>query len=93
MLQRESLALVKKCIYYSAPVTHKTVPKRTASDTMRAAFDVEDNIDKPPQQSVSEAQQPPAVIPLHGLRIWQGILRYVAHCTTQNKYCTERYDV
>lgn len=44
---------------------------------MRAAFDAEDNVDKPPQQSVSEAQQPVSMLPMHGMKIWQGILKYV----------------
>lgn len=47
---------------------------------MRAAFDTEDNVDKPPPQSVSEEQQPVGFVPMmHGMRIWQGILKYVCY--------------
>ncbi|KAI0787047.1 hypothetical protein BC629DRAFT_1593579 [Irpex lacteus] len=73
---RESIAMVKKTIYYTAPVTHKTVPKRSAMDVVKAAFDTEDNLAKAPFQSVSEEQKPASVIPVHGLRMWQGILNY-----------------
>lgn len=70
--------MVKKAIYYTAPVTHKTVPKRSAMDVVKAAFDTEDNLAKAPFQSVSEEQKPASVIPVHGLRMWQGILKYVS---------------
>ena len=70
--------MVKKTIYYSAPVTHKTVPKRGAADVVKAAFDTEDNLARAPFQSVSEEQKPANIIPMHGLRMWQGILKYVA---------------
>lgn len=74
MLQREALALLKKSIYYTAPVTHSRVPKRSAGDTFKAAFDPEDNYMRAPKQSVSEQQTRSPVMSMHGLRIWQGIL-------------------
>lgn len=74
---RESIALIKKHLYYTAPVSHRKVPKRSAADIIRAAFDTEDNVDKAPYQSVAEEQKPPNILPLHGMRIWQGILKYV----------------
>ena len=73
-IQRESIALVKKCIYYTAPATHKNVPKRSASDALRAAFDREDNPVKPPKQSVSEQQTESNVLPMHGLHMWQNLI-------------------
>ncbi|GJE84268.1 alpha/beta-hydrolase [Phanerochaete sordida] len=71
---RESIALVKKCIYYKAPATHKTIPKRSASDAIRAAFDRDDNPVKAPKQSVSEQQTDNNILPMHGLRMWQNII-------------------
>jgi hypothetical protein len=75
LAKRESIAIVKKTIYYTAPVTHKTVPKRGAKDVFRAAFDTKDNLAKAPFQSVSEEQGSGSVVPIHGLRMWQGILK------------------
>ncbi len=72
--QRESVALIKKMIYYTAPVTHKTVPKIRTSDAIKAAFDPEDHLTRPPRQSVSEEQVHPRVIPWHGVRLWQSLV-------------------
>ncbi|KAI0089132.1 alpha/beta-hydrolase [Irpex rosettiformis] len=79
---RESIAMVKKAIYYTAPVTHKTVPKRGAMDIFKAAFDTEDNLVKAPSQSASEEQRPANIVPIHGLRMWQGILNYFVRKST-----------
>ncbi|EKM59247.1 uncharacterized protein PHACADRAFT_87660 [Phanerochaete carnosa HHB-10118-sp] len=70
----ESIALAKKCIYYTAPATHKNVPKRSTADTIRAAFDHEDSPTKPPKQSASEQQTDSNIHPMHGLRMWQNII-------------------
>ena len=75
--QRESVALAKKSIYFSAPMTHKNVPQRSTGDAVRAAFDPEDHPLKPPKQSVSEQQTETNVVPIHGLRIWQNLVSYV----------------
>ncbi|KAJ3972558.1 hypothetical protein EV361DRAFT_904837 [Lentinula raphanica] len=74
----ESLALIKMAIYHSAPVTHLTVPKLKPLDAVRAAFDPHDDPMRPPKQSVSEEQARAHIIPgMHGLRIWDAILRYI----------------
>ncbi|KAF9076850.1 hypothetical protein BDP27DRAFT_1254731 [Rhodocollybia butyracea] len=73
----EALALLKMNIYHSVPVTHRTVPKLKASDVVKAAFDPHDDPIRPPQQSVSEQQVRTHIIPgIHGLRLWDAILRY-----------------
>lgn len=68
---------MKKCIYFTAPTTHRTVPKRTAVDAFRAAVDTEDHVLKSPKQSVAEQQSESNILPIHGLRMWQGILTWV----------------
>ncbi|KAJ7180300.1 alpha beta-hydrolase [Mycena crocata] len=72
------LALLKKHIYHTAPVTHRTIPKMKLSDAVKAAFDPNDDPNKPPKQSVSEAQHRTTFIPdsLHGLRIWDVLVGY-----------------
>ncbi|TFK22340.1 lipase/esterase [Coprinopsis marcescibilis] len=76
---RDSLALLRQSIYYSAPVTHKTVPRWTSKDTIRAAIDPHDDTTTPPKQSVAEQQVSAApVTPLNGLRMWNNLLTYVA---------------
>ncbi|THV08365.1 alpha/beta-hydrolase [Dendrothele bispora CBS 962.96] len=72
----EALALLKKSIYHSAPVTHATVPKLKPSDAVRAAFDPHDDPTRPPKQSVSEQQRKANIIPMHGLRIWNVLVSY-----------------
>ncbi|KAI0751533.1 alpha/beta-hydrolase [Daedaleopsis nitida] len=70
----EAVALLKRTVYHSAPVTHPRVPKIKTSDAFRAAFDPHDHPIKPPQQSVSEQQVHTQFIPVHGLRIWQSLV-------------------
>lgn len=72
----EAISLLKKNIYHTAPVTHKTVPKMRMSDVVRAVFDPKDDPNKPTRQSVSEQQVRTHVVPVHGLRMWDGIIRY-----------------
>lgn len=72
----EAVALLKKCIYYTAPITHETVPKLSARDALRAAFDPHDDPTRPPRQSVSEQQVRTHVIPVHGLRLWDALVGY-----------------
>ncbi|KAH9482748.1 AB hydrolase superfamily protein C4A8.06c [Psilocybe cubensis] len=72
----EALALLKKHIYFTAPVTHLMVPKVRARDAIQAAFDPDDDPNKPPPQSVSEEQIRARCIPVHGLRMWDNILRW-----------------
>jgi hypothetical protein len=85
--KRESIALMKKCIYYSAPVTHKAVPKRTTGEAIQAAFDEDDNPVKPPKQSVSEQQTDNQILPMHGLRMWQGLLKWVVKLCSYISIC------
>ncbi|RPD66751.1 alpha/beta-hydrolase [Lentinus tigrinus ALCF2SS1-7] len=70
----EAVALLKKTLYHSAPVTHRRVPKLKTSDAVRAVFDPRDHPLKPPQQSVSEQQVHAQFIPVHGLRMWQSLI-------------------
>lgn len=72
----EAVALMKKVIYHSAPITHKTVPKIKTSDAVRAAFDPADHPTKAPKQSVSEQQTYARMLPFHGVRIWQSLVAY-----------------
>lgn len=67
--------MVKKCIYFTAPVTHKTVPKRTTGDAIRAAVDSEDHPVKHPKQSVAEQQTETHMFHMHGMRVWQNLLK------------------
>ncbi|KAI0722242.1 alpha/beta-hydrolase [Cerioporus squamosus] len=70
----EAVALLKKTVYYSPPVTHRYVAKLKTSDAVRAVFDPRDHPLKPPQQSVSEQQVHTQLIPMHGLRMWQSLV-------------------
>ncbi|KAJ7929962.1 hypothetical protein B0H13DRAFT_2536479 [Mycena leptocephala] len=74
----DALALLKKHIYHTAPTTHRTIPKLKLSDAVRAAFDPNDDPNKPPKQSVSEAQVHNSFVPdsLHGLKIWDVLVGY-----------------
>ncbi|KAF5333486.1 hypothetical protein D9611_002644 [Ephemerocybe angulata] len=75
----EALALLRKTIYHTAPVTHQTVPRMKASDAFRATMDPHDNPNAPPRQSVAEEQVDRSQIAaLNGLRIWEKILGYLA---------------
>lgn len=71
------MALIKKNIFYSAPVTHNTVPSIPTFTAIRAAFDTADHPFKPPKQSGSEEQSYPIAFPIHGLKIWQSLISYV----------------
>ncbi|TBU23510.1 alpha/beta-hydrolase [Dichomitus squalens] len=71
---REAVALLKKAIYHSAPVTHHQVPKQKVSGMIRAAFDPHDMAIKPPPQSVAEQQVHSRLVPMHGLRMWQTLV-------------------
>ncbi|KAJ6515694.1 Alpha/Beta hydrolase protein [Mycena sanguinolenta] len=74
----DALALLKKHIYHTAPTTHRLIPKLKLSDAIRAAFDPNDDPNKPPKQSVSEAQVRSSLIPdsLHGMKIWDVLVGY-----------------
>ncbi|KAH0587778.1 hypothetical protein H2248_006536 [Termitomyces sp. 'cryptogamus'] len=85
----EALALLKKTIYHTAPVTHKTVPNMRMSDTICAALNPRDNPNKPPQQSVSEQQVRARLIPVHGLRLWDSIIRYFGKETLKKQKAKE----
>lgn len=74
-IQPEAIALLKKSIYHGAPRTHRTVPKRTPAETVRAALDPNDHPTTYPHQSASEEQVKNRVLPVHGLNIWDGIVR------------------
>ncbi|KAF9472963.1 alpha/beta-hydrolase [Pholiota conissans] len=80
----EAIALLKRSIYHAAPVTHLTVPKLKTIDAIRAALDPNDNPNKPPKQSVAEEQVKTHVIPIHGLRIWDNLVRYFGKKTSIN---------
>lgn len=79
----EALALLKKSIYHTAPITHSTVPKLKMSDVIRATFDPHDDPQRPPRQSVSEQQVKANIIPVHGLKIWDGLVRYFMQESTK----------
>ncbi|KAF8914168.1 Alpha/Beta hydrolase protein [Gymnopilus junonius] len=72
----EAVALLKKTIYHTAPKTHLTVPKLKTSDAMAAAFDPNDDPINPPTQSASEQQVKGQLVSLHGLKMWDKLLRY-----------------
>lgn len=73
VVQPESLALLKSSIYYTAPVTHRTIPRVTKADWVRSALDPHDRTAHPPKQSVSEQQQ--TQNPIHGLSMWDALVR------------------
>lgn len=75
VIQRDAVALLKKTIYHNAPQTHQNVPKLKTSDAILAALDPHDSPKKPPQQSASEQQVETHLLPIHGLRIWQSLVR------------------
>ncbi|KAI0321985.1 hypothetical protein OF83DRAFT_1168008 [Amylostereum chailletii] len=81
----EALALIKKHVYHSAPVTHKTIPKMRHSQTVRAAFDPLDLPSTAPRQSVSEEQTRTHIIPIHGLTIWNSLVGYFVRRTSSGK--------
>ncbi|EIW82351.1 alpha beta-hydrolase [Coniophora puteana RWD-64-598 SS2] len=70
----DALSLLKKTIYHSAPVTHKTLPTLKTSDAIKAAFDPNDDPFRPPRQSASE-QQTRSFMNLHGLSVWESLIR------------------
>ncbi|KAG6869341.1 hypothetical protein C0993_000094 [Termitomyces sp. T159_Od127] len=74
-LKHEALALLKKTIYHTAPITHQTVPDLRTTEAIRAVLNPRDDFNKPPQQSVSEQQVHARLIPVHGLRLWDSIIR------------------
>lgn len=47
-------------------------------EVIKATLDPSDNPANPPPQSASEQQVKASVIPIHGLRIWGVLVRYVA---------------
>ncbi|KIY74201.1 alpha/beta-hydrolase [Cylindrobasidium torrendii FP15055 ss-10] len=80
---REAIALLKKSIYHTAPITHETVPKLKHSDAIRAAFDPHDDPNRPPKQSVSEQQVYPTMLPWHGVRMWDQLVGYFMRESTR----------
>ncbi|KAK1231819.1 hypothetical protein PQX77_005033 [Marasmius sp. AFHP31] len=79
----EGFALLRKHIYYAAPVTHRKIPKLKASEAVKAAFDPHDDPIGPPKQSVSEQQVKNNILPMHGLKMWDAILRYFMRETSR----------
>jgi len=73
----EAIALLRKSVYHTAPVTHNTVPKRKAMEVIKATLNPSDQGNNPPPQSVSEQQVRARIIPMHGLRIWDAIVGYM----------------
>lgn len=49
-LKPQAVALLKTHIYHTAPVTHLTVPNLKQTDTVRAVFDPNGDLNKPPHQ-------------------------------------------
>lgn len=47
-------------------------------EVIKATLDPSDNSANPPPQSASEQQVKASVIPIHGLRIWGVLVRYMA---------------
>ncbi|KAL0570091.1 hypothetical protein V5O48_011866 [Marasmius crinis-equi] len=80
----EAFALMRKHIYHTAPVTHRIVPKLTKSEAFKAAVDPHDDPIRPPKQSVSEQQVKNHILPMHGLRMWDSLVRYFVR-ETQKK--------
>ncbi|KAF7301841.1 AB hydrolase superfamily protein C4A8.06c [Mycena indigotica] len=78
----EALALLKKHIYHTAPATHRTIPKLKLSDAVKAALDPNDDPNKPPKQSVAEAQVRNN-IGLNGMRVWDVLLGYFMRKSTE----------
>ncbi|EIN10888.1 alpha/beta-hydrolase [Punctularia strigosozonata HHB-11173 SS5] len=70
----ESSALLKKTIYHTAPVTHRTIPRVPKRDLISSALDPHDRVGKPPRQSASEQQQ--TENPLHGISMWDSLVGY-----------------
>ncbi|KAJ8086857.1 hypothetical protein PM082_005682 [Marasmius tenuissimus] len=79
----EGFALLRKHIYYAAPVTHRKIPKLKATEAVKAAFDPHDDPIGPPKQSVSEQQVKNNILPMHGLKMWDAILRYFMRETSR----------
>ncbi|KAF9268159.1 alpha/beta-hydrolase [Marasmius fiardii PR-910] len=79
----EAFALLRKHIYHTAPVTHRIIPKLKISDAFRAAFDPDDDPINAPKQSVSEQQVKTHIIPIHGLKMWDVIVRYFMRETSR----------
>ncbi|KAG7096748.1 hypothetical protein E1B28_004160 [Marasmius oreades] len=79
----EAYALLRKHIYHTAPVTHRLIPRLKISDAVRAAFDPKDDPINPPKQSVSEQQVRTHIIPMHGLKMWDVIVRYFMRETSR----------
>lgn len=73
--QPEAIALLKKSIFFTAPVTHRTIPRRKYGTKIRAALNPYDRVARAPKQSASEEQQ--SRRPMHGLAMWGGIIKYV----------------
>jgi len=71
-----ALALLRKTVYYTAPITTRRLPKRKAKDIVKAAFDPADDPKAPPKQSVSEQQHGAELGPAHGLKIWAYLMGY-----------------
>lgn len=80
LFQPEALALLKKSIFYTAPSTHRTIPRRKLGAQIRSAFNPHDRVMHPPEQSASEQQQ--STRPMHGLQMWSGIVKY-ATCASR----------
>ncbi|KAL4249093.1 hypothetical protein ABKN59_005778 [Abortiporus biennis] len=76
---KEAIALMKKTIYHTAPVTHRTVPRLSTADAIRAAFNPDEHPSKAPKQSVSEEQTKANIFPVHGVQMWQSIVSYFMH--------------
>lgn len=71
---QEALALLKKSIYYTAPRTHNAIPTFKRAQIVKAVLNPNDRFTRPPKQSVSEQQQ--SKQPMHGLRMWSGLVSY-----------------
>ncbi|KAG2116013.1 alpha beta-hydrolase [Suillus discolor] len=61
------LLCLRRSIYHTAPATHKTIPRVKTVDVVLAAFD--------PNDSVSEQQVRTGMRYIHGMRMWQSIVR------------------
>ncbi|KAI0066158.1 alpha/beta-hydrolase [Artomyces pyxidatus] len=70
----EALALLKRSIYFSAPATHKTIPKLKRSQRLRAAFDPDDQALKEPLPTAAEQQIEKPTAAVHGLSTWNSLV-------------------
>ncbi|KAF9453039.1 alpha/beta-hydrolase [Macrolepiota fuliginosa MF-IS2] len=66
----EALALLKKHIYFTAPITHQSIPRTPYREPVCIPSPHHNESNRPPRQSVSEQQKRAHVFPVHKLCLW-----------------------